>query len=181
MLRRRAERTATADDGNDRVFFTLLDQLRAVAALLVVFSHLVTNFLLYYGRTWGPNELIEQFTVTPLDSAIEFGSASCALFIRGFVITRAAARESAAEFALAATLAGRPRARWVSRQRTDRFPRCRDSRAARNGGSDGNQLPLRREAEPSTRRLAGAAPQTKAPTPVMARPTIKVFISRVPS
>jgi peptidoglycan/LPS O-acetylase OafA/YrhL len=86
----------------EKVFFSLLDQLRAVAALLVVFGHLVGNFLAYTGREWGPNSLIVRFVEDPLQAEIHFAwfGVVSFFFISGFVITRAASHETGVEFAI---------------------------------------------------------------------------------
>lgn len=85
-----------------RRFFTLVDQLRGVAALLVVYGHLVANFLDSIGRGWPPKDLVDRFIEHPLHGELNLGWPGVALFffISGFVVTHAAGAESTAEFAV---------------------------------------------------------------------------------
>ncbi|MDO9397915.1 MAG: acyltransferase family protein, partial [Herbiconiux sp.] len=81
-------------------FFGLLDQLRGVAALLVVWAHLVGYFLEASGRSWLPFSAVDRFVEAPLAIVESFGWFGVALFffISGFVITHAASRETGREF-----------------------------------------------------------------------------------
>ncbi|WP_084361547.1 acyltransferase family protein [Herbiconiux solani] len=81
-------------------FFGLLDQLRGIAALLVVWAHLVGFFLEAAGRSWLPFRLVDRFIEKPLAIVESFGWFGVALFffISGFVITHAATRETGREF-----------------------------------------------------------------------------------
>jgi peptidoglycan/LPS O-acetylase OafA/YrhL len=81
-------------------FYSLLDQLRGIAALLVVWAHLVGYFLEASGRSWLPYSLVNRFIQAPLAIVESFGWFGVALFffISGFVITHAASRETGREF-----------------------------------------------------------------------------------
>ena len=81
-------------------FYGVLDQLRAFAAVAVVFSHFVGNFLDYRSSAWVPNEYVVRFVESPLGIVGHFGWIGVAVFflISGVVITHAATRETGAEF-----------------------------------------------------------------------------------
>lgn len=81
-------------------FFSLLEQLRALAALAVVWCHLVGYALEALGRTWLPHDLVSRFVEKPLEIVNYFGWFGVAVFffISGFVITNAASRERSREF-----------------------------------------------------------------------------------
>jgi exopolysaccharide production protein ExoZ len=85
-----------------RGYFSVVDQLRAVAALLVVYSHLVGNFLDGHARTWVPDTIVDELVRDPGHAMLNFGWPGVALFffISGFVITHAASRETTIEFAV---------------------------------------------------------------------------------
>lgn len=83
-------------------FYGLLDQLRALAALAVVWSHLVGYYLSVTGGTWLPATAVDRLVEQPVGIIQDFGWFGVAVFffISGFVITHAAFRERGAEFAL---------------------------------------------------------------------------------
>jgi exopolysaccharide production protein ExoZ len=91
-----------AEHPEPRVFFTLVDQLRGVGALLVVYSHLVANFLQERNRTWIPGQIVDVFLLDPLNAELNFGWIGVALFffVSGFVVTSAASRENARTYAV---------------------------------------------------------------------------------
>ncbi len=91
--------TATATRGPSGRY-ALLDQLRGVAAALVVFDHLVGQYLRGSGQHWVPYNGLERFVIRPLGIIQDFGAAGVAMFflISGFVITAAAYREERWEF-----------------------------------------------------------------------------------
>lgn len=81
-------------------FFALLDSLRAVAALSVVYFHLVV-MALPGGGLW-PLDRLATLAGADARNQLDFGWFGVALFffISGFVITHAGRRETRAEFAL---------------------------------------------------------------------------------
>lgn len=83
-----------------RRFFSLIDQLRGAAAVLIVYAHLVGNFLDSAGRSWTPKTLVDRFFEQPLHGEINLGWLAVAafFFISGFVITQSAQTESPREF-----------------------------------------------------------------------------------
>lgn len=85
-----------------RTYFTGVNQLRGLAALLVVWAHLVGHWLTDRGLSWGPLSLVERFVNRPLVIVQHFGFLGVAIFflISGFVITHAATRETVGVFAL---------------------------------------------------------------------------------
>ena len=85
-----------------RAFFTLIEQLRAVGALLVVYSHLVPNFLASRNRSWVVDQAVARLVHDPLHAELNFGWPGVALFffVSGFVVTHAASNESAPEYAV---------------------------------------------------------------------------------
>jgi peptidoglycan/LPS O-acetylase OafA/YrhL len=87
---------------NDRQFYPLIDQLRAIAALLVVYAHMVGNFLDARAHLWLPDTLVDYFMRDPVRAELNFGWPGEALFffISGFVVTHAASGEGAREFAI---------------------------------------------------------------------------------
>jgi exopolysaccharide production protein ExoZ len=85
-----------------RTFFGLIDQLRGVGALLVVYSHLVANFLASRHREWVVDRGVNVFVHNPLHAELNFGWPGVALFffVSGFVVTQSAERESSGEYVL---------------------------------------------------------------------------------
>lgn len=85
-----------------RTFFPLVDQLRGVAAVLVVYAHLVGNFLDDRHRSWPPKSALDVVLRDPLHSELNFGWLAVVFFffISGFVVTHAAFREGAGPFAI---------------------------------------------------------------------------------
>lgn len=83
-------------------YFSLVNQLRGAAALLVVWDHLVGQWLAQRSLSWAPNDLVERFVLGPLNIIQHAGFLGVALFflISGFVVTRAATRETPRTFAL---------------------------------------------------------------------------------
>ncbi|WP_454049416.1 acyltransferase family protein [Cellulomonas sp. Marseille-Q8402] len=83
-------------------YFSLVNQLRGAAALLVVWDHLVGQWLAQRGLQWAPSDLAERLVLGPLNLIQHAGFLGVALFflISGFVVTRAAARETARTFVL---------------------------------------------------------------------------------
>lgn len=77
-------------------YFHLLNQLRGLAALLVVWAHLVGHWLPARGLVWGPSDQVERFVVQPLNIIQHFGFLGVGIFflISGFVVTRAATVET---------------------------------------------------------------------------------------
>ncbi|MEO5534133.1 MAG: acyltransferase [Pseudolysinimonas sp.] len=78
-----------------RLFFPLVDVLRAIGALLVVYSHLVGNFLDAHGRSWPIDSFVDAVVIVPLHIEINLGWLGVALFffVSGFVVTHAARDE----------------------------------------------------------------------------------------
>lgn len=72
-------------------YFSLVNQLRAIAALLVLWDHLVGQWLAQRGLTWGPETAVDRFVIGPLNLIQHAGFLGVALFflISGFVVTRA--------------------------------------------------------------------------------------------
>jgi exopolysaccharide production protein ExoZ len=85
---------------SSRRYYTLLNQLRGVAAMLVVWSHIVGDEMQRDGRTWFGLTIVKRFITGPLDIVQQFGWFGVVLFflISGFVITDAAYRETSREF-----------------------------------------------------------------------------------
>jgi exopolysaccharide production protein ExoZ len=85
-----------------RQFYPLIDQLRAIAALLVVYAHMVGNFLDAHAHLWLPDTLVDYFVRDPARAELNFGWPGVALFffISGFVVTHAAVGEGGREFAI---------------------------------------------------------------------------------
>ncbi|MGO4298684.1 acyltransferase family protein [Leifsonia sp. RAF41] len=90
------QRTSGTSVATPRVYFTIIDQLRGLAALLVVYSHLVGNFLEMKHRGWPIADVVRTFVHDPLHAELNFGWLGVALFffVSGFVVTHAALRES---------------------------------------------------------------------------------------
>ncbi|GAB4049553.1 acyltransferase family protein [Catellatospora paridis] len=83
-------------------YFSLVNQLRGAAALLVVWDHMVGQWLSQQRLHWEPNDLVERFVMGPLNIIQHGGFLGVALFflISGFVVTRAATRETPGKFAV---------------------------------------------------------------------------------
>ena len=83
-------------------FYGLLDQLRALAALAVVWAHLVGYYMSVTGATWLPAAAVDKVVERPVGVIHDFGWFGVAVFffISGFVITHAAFREGSTEFAV---------------------------------------------------------------------------------
>jgi exopolysaccharide production protein ExoZ len=83
-----------------RTFFSLIDQLRGIGALLVVYSHLVANFLDSRHRGWIVDNAVDKLFHDPLHAELNFGWPGVVLFffVSGFVVTHAAARETPVEY-----------------------------------------------------------------------------------
>lgn len=81
-------------------YFRLLNQLRGLAALLVVWAHLVGHWLAMRGLPWAPTDQLERFVMKPLNIIQHFGFLGVGIFflISGFVVTRAATIESTRTF-----------------------------------------------------------------------------------
>jgi len=84
---------------NDLAFISLL---RACAALLVVWDHLIGCWFDMAGKSWGPLEAVELFVNRPLGIDEHFGFFGVCLFffISGFIITHVAQREDRLAFGL---------------------------------------------------------------------------------
>lgn len=84
----------------NRQYFSLINQLRGIASLLVVWAHLVGQHLEQTGRGWIPFSVVDGLVQQPLAIIQDFGWFGVALFffISGFVISHAATRESGGEF-----------------------------------------------------------------------------------
>ncbi|MFP3466748.1 acyltransferase family protein [Leifsonia sp. SIMBA_070] len=82
------------------MFFTQIDQLRGIAALLVVYSHLVPNFLQSQNRKWVVDDAVAVLARNPVHAELNFGWLGVALFffVSGFVVTHAASRERASVY-----------------------------------------------------------------------------------
>lgn len=76
-------------------YFSLVNQLRGIAALLVVWDHLVGEWLERHALDWGPDTLVTRFVTGPLNLIQHTGFLGVALFflISGFVVTRAGSLE----------------------------------------------------------------------------------------
>jgi peptidoglycan/LPS O-acetylase OafA/YrhL len=79
-----------------------VNQLRGIAALLVVWDHMVGQWLSQQRLHWAPNDLVVRFVMVPLNIIQDGGFLGVALFflISGFVVTRATAQESPVKFAV---------------------------------------------------------------------------------
>jgi peptidoglycan/LPS O-acetylase OafA/YrhL len=77
-----------------------MDQLRGIGALLVVYSHLVSNFLTSRHREWFVDRGVNVFVHNPLHAELNFGWPGVALFffVSGFVVTQSAERETSGEY-----------------------------------------------------------------------------------
>jgi len=85
-----------------RARLVFLDWLRALAALLVVWDHLVGQWLSVQRRGWVPLGLVDRFVTGPLSIIQNFGWLGVAMFflISGFIISHVAVTESGWQFAL---------------------------------------------------------------------------------
>lgn len=83
-------------------FYGLLNLLRGIAALMVVWAHLVGYYLEVTDRSWLPFYAVHRFVEVPMGIVENFGYLGVALFffISGFVITHAGSREMSTEFIL---------------------------------------------------------------------------------
>jgi peptidoglycan/LPS O-acetylase OafA/YrhL len=83
-------------------FYGLLNLLRGLAALMVVWAHLVGYYLEVTDRSWWPFYAVHRFIEIPMGIVENFGYLGVALFffISGFVITHAGTRETSTEFIL---------------------------------------------------------------------------------
>lgn len=81
-------------------YFQLLNQLRAVAALLVVWAHFIGQWLERRGLDWGPETAMVRFVTGPFNIIQHFGFLGVAIFflISGFIVTRAASLENLRTF-----------------------------------------------------------------------------------
>ena len=77
-----------------------LDLLRAMAVLLVLWSHLVGGFLAAHQETWAPNDAINKYLFNPLVICQHGGFLGVSIFfmISGYIITRVLGRESPVQF-----------------------------------------------------------------------------------
>lgn len=83
--------------------FEFIVALRAIAALLVVYDHLVGTWLrIHPSITWAPFDFITTYIVRPLAIAEDFGALGVIIFFlsSGFIITYTAQRESHITFAI---------------------------------------------------------------------------------
>lgn len=85
-----------------RTRLVFLDWLRALAALLVVWDHLVGQWLSVQRRGWVPQGLVDRFVAGPLSITQNFGWLGVAMFflISGFIISHVATTELEWQFAL---------------------------------------------------------------------------------
>jgi exopolysaccharide production protein ExoZ len=85
-----------------RARLVFLDWLRALAALLVVWDHLVGQWLAVNQRGWVPLGLVNRFVAGPLSIFQNFGWLGVAIFflISGFIISHVAVAETYGQFAL---------------------------------------------------------------------------------
>lgn len=76
-------------------YFSLVNQLRGIAALLVLWDHLVGQWLAQRALQWAPADLMTRFVTGPLNVIQHMGFLGVALFflISGFVVTRAVTLE----------------------------------------------------------------------------------------
>jgi peptidoglycan/LPS O-acetylase OafA/YrhL len=81
-------------------FLPSLALMRAIAALLVVYDHLVGSWLEQNRLTWRPARLIEEWVFGPMRVMMHGGGFAVALFflVSGFVIVYVAQRETVRQF-----------------------------------------------------------------------------------
>ncbi len=95
-----ADRGILTVDASPGMRFVLVDQLRALGALAVLWSHLVGAWLDANDRSWTGLDLGQAILTDPLGLRTNLGSFGVALFffVSGFVITHAAYRETGRQF-----------------------------------------------------------------------------------
>lgn len=79
-----------------------IDTLRGLAVLLVLWDHLVGQYLTQRELSWWPHEVVHEYVSTPLGIVQDFGWFGVCLFflISGYVITHVAQRESSGQFTI---------------------------------------------------------------------------------
>jgi peptidoglycan/LPS O-acetylase OafA/YrhL len=82
--------------------FVALEMFRAVAAPMVVYSHIVTLWMPAHGATWAAVGVIDRVARTPLQLRQNFGHLAVVLFflVSGFIVTHTAVRQRHREFAV---------------------------------------------------------------------------------
>jgi peptidoglycan/LPS O-acetylase OafA/YrhL len=87
---------------SNRSDIAFISLLRATAALLVVWDHLVSFALRDFGMSWGPASFVDRYICGPLAIRERFGFFGVSLFflISGFIITHVALREDSITFAV---------------------------------------------------------------------------------
>jgi peptidoglycan/LPS O-acetylase OafA/YrhL len=79
-----------------------LDALRGLAVLLVLWDHLVGQYLMQSHLSWWPHSVVHTYVNVPLGIIQDFGWFGVCLFflISGYVITHVAQRETGRQFAI---------------------------------------------------------------------------------
>lgn len=87
---------------NRPVFFKSLELFRALAAVLVIYDHLVGEWLTRNNISWMPERLLSTYFFEPLGIMMHGGAFAVALFfmVSGFVIPYVAKNESRFEFCI---------------------------------------------------------------------------------